>query len=353
MSLTQEELVDMIFVLGECERNPLLASRIYAQRYPERRHPQNASFRTVLERFVTTGSVQKKKRNRNSIVATEEREFHVVALLQENPHRSIREISKTVEISATSVYRIVKKHKYHPYHIQLHQELLDIDFQRRQEFCEWAMQMINEDQHFFRHVLFTDESTFHKNGFVNRHNFHYYATENPHYLRESHSQNRWSVNVWGGVFGDRVVGPVFLNNTLNGMIYEEFLRNELMNILDNFPLAILPRMWLQHDGAPPHNFQGARNFLNEQYPNKWIGRGGPISWPARSPDLTKCDFFLWGFVKDKVYSSPPTTINDMKNRITQAFRDISPEMLANVDECFKKRIRLCAHHNGRHFEHLV
>ena len=25
------------------------------------------------------------------------------------------------------------------------------------------------------------------------------------------------------------------------------------------------------------------------------------TWPPRSPDLTVCDFFLWGFVKDNVY----------------------------------------------------
>ncbi|EZA51886.1 hypothetical protein X777_09189, partial [Ooceraea biroi] len=35
----------------------------------------------------------------------------------------------------------------------------------------------------------------------------------------------------------------------------------------------------------------ARNILNESFPDRWIGRGGRISWPARSPDLTPLDFF--------------------------------------------------------------
>jgi hypothetical protein len=36
-------------------------------------------------------------------------------------------------------------------------------------------------------------------------------------------------------------------------------------------------------------------------------------WPPRHPDLTPCDFFLWGFVKEAVYVRPPlTTLVDLK-----------------------------------------
>ncbi|EZA48500.1 hypothetical protein X777_12995, partial [Ooceraea biroi] len=44
-----------------------------------------------------------------------------------------------------------------------------------------------------------------------------------------------------------------------------------------------------------------RNILNESFPDRWIGRGGRISWPARSPDLTPLDFFLWGHLKNEVF----------------------------------------------------
>ncbi|EZA62612.1 hypothetical protein X777_10243, partial [Ooceraea biroi] len=48
-----------------------------------------------------------------------------------------------------------------------------------------------------------------------------------------------------------------------------------------------------------------RNILNESFPDRWIGRGGRISWPARSPDLTPLDFFLWGHLKNEVYRDIP------------------------------------------------
>ncbi|KAJ8962876.1 hypothetical protein NQ318_001284 [Aromia moschata] len=67
-------------------------------------------------------------------------------------------------------------------------------------------------------------------------------------------------------------------------------------------LRILRQTWCLHDGAPPHFARQVRDFLNVEHPNRWIGRNGPIHWPARSPDLTPCDFYLWGYMKQLVYS---------------------------------------------------
>jgi hypothetical protein len=39
-------------------------------------------------------------------------------------------------------------------------------------------------------------------------------------------------------------------------------------------------------------------------------------WPPRYPDLTMCDFFLWGYIKDKMYVSPlPTNLEELKIKI--------------------------------------
>jgi hypothetical protein len=45
-----------------------------------------------------------------------------------------------------------------------------------------------------------------------------------------------------------------------------------------------------------------RNRLNHMMPDGWIGRGTPISWPPRSPDLTPLYFFLCGYGKNLVCS---------------------------------------------------
>ena len=53
-----------------------------------------------------------------------------------------------------------------------------------------------------------------------------------------------------------------------------------------------PGVVFQLDGAPPHWGLHVRASLDEEFPNRWIGRGGPIPWPPRSPDVTPLDFFL-------------------------------------------------------------
>ena len=61
----------------------------------------------------------------------------------------------------------------------------------------------------------------------------------------------------------------------------------------------------QQDGVPPHWHLGVQAYLNENLPQRWIGRRGAgdfalLAWPAKFPDLTVCDFFLWGMLKKKL-----------------------------------------------------
>jgi len=53
-------------------------------------------------------------------------------------------------------------------------------------------------------------------------------------------------------------------------------------------------------------------FLDETFPGRWVGRGGPTAWPPRSPDLTPLDFFAWGFIKDIVYRRKVRDLADLR-----------------------------------------
>lgn len=353
MNFSREELVDMVFILGESQRNPLLASRIYSARYRNRRCPEPVSFRKLLERFCTTGSVMYKPPRMPRTVCTPENALSVSIAVVEDPHRSSKEIGDIVAIPPSSVRRILSQNKFHPFKMKLCQQLGGTDFERRTNFCQWALNNIHADPDFFKKVLFTDECTFHNTGLVNHHNFHYYDTVNPRFTRATDRQHRWSVNVWGGIIGDCLIGPFFFDGMLNGQLYENFLRNELNGLLEDVPLNVRAEMWLQHDGAPAHSARLVRILLDEAFPHRWIGRGGQVEWPPRSPDLNKDDFFLWGYIKQLVYRSPPTIADDMKRRIREAFASISLQTLRKCNDSFERRLQMCIDQNGQTFEKFL
>ncbi|CAB4013011.1 Hypothetical predicted protein [Paramuricea clavata] len=58
---------------------------------------------------------------------------------------------------------------------------------------------------------------------------------------------------------------------------------------------------------------GRRHRLQELFRNRVIAFGQPREWPPRSPDLTPCDFFLWGYLKSRVYQTPPQNLEDLRN----------------------------------------
>ena len=76
------------------------------------------------------------------------------------------------------------------------------------------------------------------------------------------------------------------------------------------------------DGAPAYFSRITREFLNNNYTNRWIGRRGPIAWPARSPDLNPLNFYLWGHLKTIVYDIPVATVEVLRNRIITACEKI-------------------------------
>ena len=73
-----------------------------------------------------------------------------------------------------------------------------------------------------------------------------------------------------------------------------------------------------------------RDFLNANFPDMWIGRGGPLVWSPRSSNLTPLNIF-WGFVKNVVYQGDrPTTLEELRGHITNAAALVTPQMLQNT-----------------------
>ena len=62
------------------------------------------------------------------------------------------------------------------------------------------------------------------------------------------------------------------------------------------------------------------------------------------------DFFLWGYVKDKVFSTPVPDITNLKARITDAFATITEDTLENTWREIDYRLDVLRATKGAHVE---
>jgi len=90
--------------------------------------------------------------------------------------------------------------------------------------------------------------------------------------------------------------------------------------------------------------------LDAAFLNRWTGRDGLIPWPPRSPDITPIDFFLRGYVKDKVFAKPVPDTKNLKARITGAFATITEDMLENTWREIDYRLDVLRATKGAHVE---
>lgn len=350
-------MTDMHFMYGLANGNAREARRLYMERYPNRVIPNHRMFSDIHRRLSEAGSFSTKRINagRPRSVRTPQLEEAVMNEIEQHPRTSTRKISVLLNASHQVVWRILRDSLLYPYHIQRVQALLPRDFHPRVSFCQWYLSRLLMNPYFDCQILFTDEACFSRTSIINFHNEHVWAEENPHGYVETHFQEQFSLNVWGGNIGDDLIGPCFLPGRLTGQSYRHFLENNLPLLLEDIPLMLRREMWFMHDGAPAHFSVLAREYLDENYENRWIGRGGPQSWPARSPDLNSLDFFLWGHLKSLVYSTPVNTVEELRNRIIGAFDTVrnTPGVFERVRSSMRRRTEACIRVGGGHFQHLL
>ncbi|GFU02544.1 uncharacterized protein TNCV_3754801 [Trichonephila clavipes] len=98
-------------------------------------------------------------------------------------------------------------------------------------------------------------------------------------------------------------------------------------------------------------FQGGGN-----YPFPLAGVNGPshsYTWPPRSPDLSPCDYWLWGYLKSQVYRDRPTSLGMLKDNIRLQCLTITPDMFYSTVHNITPRLQLLLRNDGEHIEHFL
>ena len=150
-------------------------------------------------------------------------------------------------------------------------------------------------------------------------------------------------------------GPFFLpsDGRVTQFSYRQLLVNQVFPLMkQQLGLTKFRSTVWQQDGAKPHQARMVMEWLDGIFKNRMLAlkslRGD--SWAPSSPDCNPCDFFLWGYMKSKVYQPLPLTMAALKRKIRIVFNNIPREMVVKAIRNMKKRGALMVDSEGRQFK---
>lgn len=261
--------------------------------------------------------------------------------IQHDPNLSIKRRSDELGVARSTLHRIVKNDLgYKPFKSVKVQFLSDEDCELRVRCCHDILQKYGNARR-REQLFFSDECAIYGDG--KNVNSVFWSKKDPHFW-EQIQQHPASVMVWAAMSGNHLIGPFFMEERITAAVYIDMLRTKFIPALNT--LGLLYSAHFQQDGAPCHTAHVTQTYLNTVFPDRWVGKFGPIAWPARSPDITSCDNALWGLLKPRIISHKCRTVNQLKEVIIAEFQSIDHEMLQKIHKRTFKRFQLCIDHNG-------
>ena len=324
--------------------------QLWRARYPADPLPSYRTLYDLKHKLIDHGTAHNRQRDGSGAPRTGLSLENALATLESitnDPTISIRRRSAMIGILRTTLHRILRTElKFYPYQITKRHELQPQDPAVRLRCADWFIAKDQADDDFLDTVLWGDEVIFNLTGAVNSHNATHWGTERPDQVQQIPLHSPKLV-VWCAISSHGVIGPYFLKDqngvttTVNSDRYLHMLKRffipELYNLFTDLDLDPFKLHFMQ-DGARAHITRPVRHYLEEQFENRTIGEHLPQHWSARSPDLTPCDSFMWGHMKEEVYKRMP-------------FADLNALEAAICDVV--RRFEEVKNRGGRHIEHLL
>ena len=312
----------------------------------------------LLQKIDQTGTVKRRKgsgRKRTVLIDDNINAVNELVLSQEEhqqTHRSQREIARQTGVSRSSVSRIVKKElnlKCFKKHRAT--ELTESNKVSRLSRCKKLLRRFPEHKVSF--IFFTDEKLFTVARPINKQNDRVYAPATARkkdisavrLLRTKPTFSK-SVMVSVGVSSLGATGIYFVEPGVK--INGEYYRNKLLKNCLLPDMKEMSELFIfQQDGAPAHTARDTVVLLTQETP-EFIE---PNLWPPNSPDLNPVDYGIWGVMQEKVYQSKISSVDELKNRIRQAWSELEQSIINAAVKKWQIRLKACVAAGGGYFEH--
>jgi hypothetical protein len=298
------------------KKNVISVKRAWNTKYLGKNAPSSRNILFTVKRFKETGSVlSRSKKSSNRADFRKNSKIAIEKLISEDPRLSIRALSVLSETSASTTRSILKDDlAMKPYKIQELHKLQLLDHAKRLKFAEWFLKLPVGSEN---SIIMTDESYFYLTKPLNKQNNRIWSKEVPSEGIERPLYDA-KILVFCAISAKKIYGPFFFSTSVNQYNYLEMLKDWFWP--KHQRTARYKKYYFQQDGAPAHTAKVTQEWLKSKFGAKFIDKQ---MWPPRSPDLNPCDYFLWGYLKSKVYYPLPKTIEDLQVNIEREIKNIN------------------------------
>lgn len=303
-------------------------------------HP--STIHRLRNRYLATGSTADAPRSGRPRALTARTQRQVVRLFRNDPFQSASTIARRNNTSPSTIIRLLRRHHLfcrRPY------RGARLSAQHRLHRQNWANQHANWAAE-WNQVLFSDECRVCVDKIDNNDRVWRPRGQrfNARYIKEHNFWGGPSVMMWGGLYGQQLVGPIFfqlqrgrgggvtaaryINQVLQPVVVPFFRRNQAHEF--------------QHDNARPHAAQATQQFLRRnQIPT--------MVWPALSPDLNPMEQ-VWAYLKRSINKLPrrPGNAVELQQEIVRQWNRIPPAFLQRLVDSMPNRCRLVINNAGCH-----
>ena len=322
-----------VFMVNNYQKFKNIASvqRAWRTQFKNQKAPSRSAILTSISKFENTGTVDHIPRK--TFVPSKKREaaqIEVKKLILEKPSLSINKLSVAAGISYGTTRSILRDDlKLKPYKLQAVHQLDPQNYAKRVKFAKWFLSLpdVAIDQ-----IIFSDETFFCLTESLNKQNNRLWLDSRPNEQLEVPLHDE-KILVWCAISAEKIFGPYYFEETVNQHNYLEIIKTFFWPKLLRTPNY--KKYWFQQDGAPPHTANLVQDWLTSKLSTKFINKS---QWPPQSPDLSPCDFFLWGYLKSVVYNPLPKSIEELKANLEKEIKKINKDILKSTFLNIKKDV---------------
>ena len=173
----------------------------------------------------------------------------------------------------------------------------------RMEFAVGMLRKFHQTLSLKHRIWFSDEAHFKLDDGANKQNNRTWARENPRELTTK-GLHPPRVTVWCAMSSSGIYEPIFFDGNVNVDNYRAVIEEFIAFLHGALSEREFDRAWFMQDGATPHTAWQSLAILYEHFGARVISGNFKrhfncgMDWPPYSPDLTPCDLFLWGYLKN-------------------------------------------------------